>query len=396
MNNTHHLTKVMDKTTQKPNEKREFLKKLILELHETENMDKVKKQFKSKFSDVDSTEIASMEQELIENGELTAEQVTKLCNVHVEVFKDELNNQKSAELIPGHPIHTYREENKIALDLVRDLRKAVKPLKMIKLSKITSHYTRLENQLFPILEKVGFSGPSQVMWAKHDEVRRMINDKKKEEFPALLDEIEGLVFKEEKILFPTALEKLTEEQWIAVKRGEEEIGFAWIKPGTQWNPVTPEQIHIGKNESKTPISRMISKIIDLSTGKLDLEVLDLILTMLPVDISVVNEKDEVIYYSNNPDRVFPRSPGVIGRNVKNCHPPKSQHIVKRILDAFKNGSQNTAEFWLELGGQFIYIQYFAIRDSMGKFRGTLEVTQDVTKIRGLKGTQRLLNWNEQH
>jgi hypothetical protein len=131
--------------------------------------------------------------------------------------------------------------------------------------------------------------------------------------------------------------------------------------------------------------------LNLDTGQLTAEQVNLILTHMPVDISFVNENDEVAYYSASPERIFPRSPGVIGRKVQNCHPPRSFNTVQKILDDFRSGARDLAEFWIELQGKFILIKYFAVRDSAGKYRGTLEVSQDVTKIRRLQGQKRLLD-----
>jgi DUF438 domain-containing protein len=120
--------------------------------------------------------------------------------------------------------------------------------------------------------------------------------------------------------------------------------------------------------------------------------INLMLTHLPVDLSFVNENDEVLYYSATPERIFPRSPGVIGRHVQNCHPPKSVATVERILSEFKAGTKSTAEFWIQMRGKFLHIRYFAMRDPDGKYRGCLEVSQDVTAIRALDGERRLLDW----
>jgi len=132
--------------------------------------------------------------------------------------------------------------------------------------------------------------------------------------------------------------------------------------------------------------------LSLSTGSLTLEQVDLLLTHLPVDVSFVDERDTVRYYSATRDRIFARTPAVIGRKVQNCHPGKSVHIVDAILKAFKAGDKDTAEFWIEIEGKFIYIRYFAVRDSARAYRGCLEVSQDVTGIRALKGRKRLLDW----
>ncbi len=373
--------------------RKEILKELVLQLHAgNEDLPMLKKKFKDELGLVSAAEIATMEQELIDSGVITAEQVTKLCDLHVDIFRDSLVTNKTPQTIPGHPLHTYIAENEKAKELIRKLRADLNPMDLIQLKEIIIHYTRLENQLFPLLEKVGFSGPSQVMWAKHDEIRDMFNKADKSQLEELMDTVADMIFKEENILFPAALEKLSEAQWIKVKNGEEEIGFAWVKPGSDWKPVTPEDIH-GKDIAKIlPDSLPDLGLLQMKTGKMSLELVNLMLTHLPLDLSFIDENDNVLYYSDVSERLFPRSPGVIGRNVKNCHPPKSQHIVMKILDAFKKGTKDVAEFWLEIGGKFIYIRYYAVRDKDGKYRGTLEVSQDITKIRKLEGSQRLLNW----
>ena len=132
--------------------------------------------------------------------------------------------------------------------------------------------------------------------------------------------------------------------------------------------------------------------VKLSTGNLDFAQIDLMLKTLPIDITFVNENDKVVYYSDTEHRIFPRSPGIIGRTVQRCHPPKSVHVVEQILDAFKKGSRDKAEFWIRLKGKVFYIRYFAIRDGSGRYRGTLEVSQDITEIQYLTGEQRLLDW----
>jgi len=374
--------------------RKEILKELVLQLHAGNEgeLPKLKKKFKDELGDVEASEIAEMEQELIDSGALTAEQITKLCDIHVDIFRSSLETHESPQSIPGHPLHTYAAENEKAKDLIRKYRANPDPSIVIQLKEIITHYTRLENQLFPILEKIGFSGPSQVMWAKHDEIRDMFNKADKEKIDELMDAVADMTFKEEGILFPASLDKLSEAQWIAVKNGEEEIGFSWIEPGSEWKPITPETIHGVDVAKSLPDSLPDLGLLQLKTGAMSLELVNLMLTHLPLDLSFIDENDNVLYYSDVPDRLFPRSPGVIGRNVKNCHPPKSQHIVMKILEAFKKGTKDVAEFWLEIKGNFIYIRYFAVRDKDGKYRGTLEVSQDITNIRKLTGTQRLLNW----
>jgi DUF438 domain-containing protein len=130
----------------------------------------------------------------------------------------------------------------------------------------------------------------------------------------------------------------------------------------------------------------------LETGAMSPELIDLVLKHLPFDMSVVDENDIVVYYSDTPDRIFSRSPAVIGRKVQNCHPPASVHVVAKILEAFKSGKKDSAQFWIQMHGKFILIRYLAVRDQTGAYRGCLEVSQDVTSIRKLEGQKRLLDW----
>jgi DUF438 domain-containing protein len=193
-----------------------------------------------------------------------------------------------------------------------------------------------------------------------------------------------MIYKEEHILFPMTLETLNDDDWAKVMSGEEEIGYAWIEPEKGWQPTS----------AAAQIEVMAGKVgsLNLDTGQLTAEQVNLMLTHLPVDLSFVNENDEVIYYSNTEDRIFPRSPGIIGRKVQNCHPPKSIDMVEKILDEFKAGNKDTADFWIQMRGRFILIRYFALRDSKGAYKGCLEVSQDVTDIRSLQGQKRLLDW----
>ncbi len=372
----------------KKSRKRELLKALVLELHDGGELNTLKERFEEIVGDVEATEIATMEQELIDSGELTVEQITLLCDLHVGIFEDALVLNLKPETVPGHPIHTYMAENEVAKEIIVEIRKQPSKSLIEKLSKIIVHYTRLENQLFPMLEQKEFSGPAQVMWAKHDEVRDLFRMQEQTDAEEITKQVEDMILKEETILFPTSLELLDSSDWSVVKKGEEEIGFAWITPGDEWKPITPETIH------ETDISAKKSDKLNLNTGKLTLAQIDMMFTHLPVEISFIDENNKVAYYSGTKERIFPRSPGVIGRSVLKCHPPKSLDKVNQILKAFKSGHKDHAEFWIEMAGKFLYIRYFAVRNEKGVYNGTLEVTQDVTNIRTLQGERKLVDWED--
>ncbi|HOQ92006.1 MAG TPA: DUF438 domain-containing protein [Treponemataceae bacterium] len=394
------------------------LKAVIDALTAGENPEAVKKEFHDIIKTTDAAEVAAMEQSLIEDG-LPVDELQKLCEVHADLFRAGLEKGSSIKQISGHPIHTYLAENKIARRKVKTLNRtrlfgSLDALKTAvqELKPIITHYTRKENQLFPYLEKKNFTGPSRVMWGKHDEVREQFKlfDKASEENNSaqakkiarvLAGKIKALFFMEEKILFPNAKRLLSEADWAEIRKGEDAIGFAWIRPGAEYDPilVKPEKTSMYANFDKA-VSSLTEKtevqnpasLINLDVGKLPLEVLNLILTSLPVDFSFVDADDKVLYYSDNPHRVFPRSPGVIGRDVRNCHPHKSVETVEKILDSFKKKEKTDASFWLELNGKFIYITYKPIYNKAGEYLGTLEMSMDATEIRSLEGRRTLLDW----
>ena len=264
--------------------RKDLLKSIVLELHEGDDKDMnvLQERFKDELGDIDASEIADMEQDLINSGELTAEQITMLCDLHITIFNDTLDLKPSPHTVPGHPLHTYLEENRVVEQLITELKTKFDPAKLIKLSDVIVHYTRLENQLFPMLEKVGFSGPTQVMWAIHDDVRDLFKQQDMEKLETLLTTITDMISKEENILFPTSMEKLTELQWVAVRDGEEEIGFAFgVKPGDEWKPITPEVIH----GTTTPTLTLnpdtptgVSPVLEMKTGLLTLKQINAILT----------------------------------------------------------------------------------------------------------------------
>ncbi|MEJ2165693.1 MAG: DUF438 domain-containing protein [Desulfobacterales bacterium] len=400
--------------------RQEILKGIIKDLHAGENMEVLKQRFRRLIQGVEASEIAEIEQKLMDEG-LPPEEIKRLCDVHVEIFKEALEEHERPQPPPGHPIHTFMKENRASEDIMsetsiligrlghppdvdafKEHRRELGSL-IDRLSEINVHYTRKENQLFPMLEAHHFAGPSQVMWSIHDDIRGHLKQAREafnqnnpsqtaDSLKAAIQAIRDMIYKEEHILYPASLDMLSESEWIKVKQGESDIGFAWVVPDAGW----PEEIREAPAEKQVepvPVLEDLVGALGLDTGQLSLEQINLMLTHLPVDLTFVDENDRVAYYSEGPERIFPRSPAVIGREVRNCHPPKSVHIVNKILDAFKTGSRDTAEFWIELGGRFIYIRYFAVRDSEGYYRGTLEVSQDLTAIRKLEGQQRLLDWD---
>jgi len=322
-----------------------------------------------------------------------------------------LNDESSpfeGQFPAGHPVRTYLEENLLIRALMDELERfniseGVEVFSNIfeKLAKVELHFTRKENQLFPYLEKYGWTSPSQGMWTFHDQIRDQVKLVRKEiakgderlilmEIQQLFKFLEQIMNVEEQRLLPRAMQMLSEEEWKEFKEGDKEIGWMFEKDPTPYP--ADEYIHPSKDTKKRKLPFGIDDKTHYDEGYLTPEQVNSIFRILPVDITYVNEHDQVVFYNRGEDRVFPRSAGIIGREVKFCHPPKSVDQVIKILEEFKAGRQDLAEFWINFKGQFIHIQYFAVRDADRTYRGVIEMSQDVTHVRGLEGEKRLLDW----
>ena len=132
-------------------------------------------------------------------------------------------------------------------------------------------------------------------------------------------------------------------------------------------------------------------------GKLPENVLDAVLETIPIEFSVVDENDKVLAWNKHETRIFKRPEGVLGRDVHNCHPKKSIDKVDTILREMKSGQRDKARFWLDLplgpngGKEKVLIEYYALRDSNGKYIGCLEVSQNIAELQSLNGQKRLLD-----
>jgi len=268
-----------------------------------------------------------------------------------------------------------------------------------KFQEFDYHYIKKENILFPYLEERWESyRPLKVMWSLHDDIRKSLKQlisllesdaSKWQNFNPLLGKYFSLVFrmiqKENIIIFPVATETVDEEAWNQMHIQSFEYPFPFIEAPEKSKDSEVKQSNQGKNIIK-------KEDIVSETGNLSAEQVLLAFNHLPVDITIVDENDKVVFFNKAKDRFFPRSPAIVGRSVQNCHPPESVHIVEKIVDAFKTGKKDKADFWIQLKGKFLLIQYFALRDEYENYKGVIEVSQDVTEIRSLEGEKRLLDW----
>lgn len=392
--------------------KKAMLKEMIRRLHAGESVDKIKEEFKGPLSLINSTDIAKIEEELINEG-MDKGEIQRLCDVHIAAFQEALDKEKT--LAPaGHPVHILMTEHSLLLKFAEELRQAAKRLNegqsqeaLTRLNEMigrfkdsVSHYVREENVIFPYLEKHGITQPPQIMWSEHDQIRAIeknlyatvearaakpwatFSKDLEQGAQSLAEMLAGHFFKENNILFPTALRVMSAEEWFEARRQFDELGYTGF---------TPESARVTMPGMEASAVKVEAGTISCETGWFLKEQLEAILDHLPVDITFVDKEDKVQYFSNGPERIFPRTKAVIGRSVQNCHPSKSVHVVNKILDDFRAGIRNQAEFWINLGGKMIHIRYFAVRSKAGEYLGCLEVSQDITAIQKLSGQKRLLD-----
>ena len=387
------------------------------EMYETGqlSLEEAREQMKTKVGKIRPYHLAFIEQNMKsrEDDECIRADMRKIIEL-VEGFMD----YSRPDVPEDHPLSHYYKEN----DEMRRLLLAVEDLiqyPMIKnqwlelydqIRQYPIHYQRKQNQLYPLLEKKGFDRPTTTMWNFDDIIRdeikeslRLLEANDEEAFIAAQSELianaRDLMEKEETILYPTSYALISAEEFEDMKAGDQEIGFAFFTVET---PSSPNTHHSTPKEGfAEDLQALLSKYgysagpqqeLDVATGKLTLEQINLIYQHLPIDISFVDENELVKFYSDTDHRIFPRSKNVIGRQVSNCHPRKSVHIVEEIVAKFRSGEQDKAEFWINKPEVFLYIVYFAVRDKQGRFRGVLEMMQDCTHIRELTGSQTLLTW----
>lgn len=396
------------------------LKELILKLHKGSSQEEIRKELEDTLKQVPYGEVVEVEQELIEEG-LPEEEVLKLCDVHGAVLHGNIDLSASKQVPEGHPVDVMLKENielKNLADQVSNIINEISSGKKTNYSDeilklrglfnalfdVDKHYNRKEYLLFPFLENYGITGPPKVMWGKHDEIRELIKgaiellqteDISVDDLIAsseiillpAVNQVVDMTKKEEEILFPMALDKLSESEWYEIEKQSLEIGFCLYDPPKTWKPEWVKEDTISEMNK-------IGGNIQLPSGSFSVEELLAILNHLPVDMTFVDKDDKVKYFSQGKERIFQRNRAILNRDVRLCHPPASSHIVDKIIEDFKSGKEDSAPFWINMGGKMIHIEYFALRNEKGEYLGTLEVSHNVQVYRDLEGEQRILSYSK--
>lgn len=401
--------------------RKELLKHMILQLHSGEAPEMVRGRLVELLKSIPYDEVVEVEQELIWEG-LPEEEVLKFCDIHTQVLEGHIDQSGAKYVPPGHPVDTFKKENRELEKLIGDMGQLfgmapyiqAKEVKgwltkihgmLNNLLDVDKHYQRKEYLLFPYLERQEITGPPKVMWGKHDETRALIKaaieavsaegEISPEEVLTLTEmllspavqAVSDMIMKEEEILLPMAMDKLSDADWYNIYQQTMEFGFCLYDPQDEW---IPEGVEAGELEFG------VKGNFQLSTGSFYPDEMEALFKTLPIDLTFVDKDDRVKFFSLGPDRVFTRNRAILGRDVRNCHPPSSVNIVDQILEDFKSGKESSAAFWINFQGKFVYIEYFALRDKDGAYLGTVEFTQDLTHVRSLQGEQRLLSYTRKN
>jgi len=421
------------------------LKNALRRLHEGADPKEVKEEIKEVLKGLRPWEIPVVEQELVKEG-VSPEEIVALCDAHIELFKDALRGPEELKDVPeGHPLKELLNENE---EIVKDaenlmlyarallsssnegtLKEYVKAMSELtrKLFGVRAHYIKLQMLLYPYLERRGLTAVPRVLWVKEDQILakvKLLAKRLREGAPRgelariatdLANALIDMVYRENNILLPTAKALLSEGEWAAIALEAPSLGKYGgrkeVKEGAKWVPreppkwpyelskedmiseetlsALPKEVKavIGEADTYSPVTE---DSLSLSVGYLTRKELNAILRTLPLDISFIDADDRLKYWSPG-KRIFPRTRTVIGRKVDYCHPPKSVHVVRRLIEEFKSGKRDSAEFWIRVNGRLIYIRYYPVRGENGEYLGTLEVVQDVTRIKELEGEKRLLD-----
>lgn len=376
----------------------------------SENGKMLMEEYKPSLDNVTAAEAMQVFDKLLLEG-ISFEQVKLNTGKIINAFYRSLGSLEWHKPSEGHFLYYLMLENREVEKIMKGIKAIVKEIyhgnhpdetnlymelgrRIKSLEAYELHYIKKENILFPYLEKAFDQYRClQLMWSFHDDFRKSLKvlqallqeakpDKQvlNKELGKLFFVVYPIIFREEQIVFPVALRAIPEKLWDEMMLQSFEQGWCY--------GITP----VKKIDSEISLSKSPG-LINLGTGFLNPEQLCNLFESLPVDITFVDENDEVKYFSGSKHRIFPRSKAILGRKVQNCHPPESVHIVNEIVAAFRSGKKGHADFWIKMKGRFIYIRYFAMRNEQAEYRGTIEVSQDVTEIRELHGEQRLLDWD---
>lgn len=416
----------------------EVIKNLLKSIREGADISRLKEKFREVLKHVSPFEIPLIEQQLIREG-VSINEILRLCDLHVELFREFLESKELGDVPKGHPLYLLMRENDLilknaeALSLYAntildakspsDIKSSIDSLKkvLIELGKIRIHYRKIQMLIFPYLERRGIDAVPRVLWGREDRVITMIRDlmrelsslessdtgkarKIAEKTLELSREITELVFRENKILYPTVWILLSEGEWAAIHEMGKEIGYL-VEYEEEWVPkakpvypyevsdasISREQLERLPKELRTIVSNRGIKPdtykiagkedLDLGTGFLNIDEIKTIFSSLPLELTFANKDDRVKFYTNSKlVHGFTRTKTIIGRKVEYCHPPRLEPLVKKVIKELRETGKLYREFWTRLDNRIIRVLIVAVRNEKGEYLGSLEIVEDLTEV----------------
>jgi DUF438 domain-containing protein len=391
-------------------ERKKILRDVLDRISSGEEIAALKNIFKNKLGSINPLEIDFYREEWKGEG-IPEEDIQVLLDMGLEIFRLAIQDYKPI-VSKGHPVYTLMAEHAMLMEYANELytlvhtisrgERETKPEYLERIRQLLgffkeadSHYQREENALFPVIEKHGLTGPPSAMWSEHQDIhaleKRLFDletasdenlTKNLESMTHLALDLANLLAshfnKENTILFPASVRLFSQDEWETIVQGFNDIGYCSYS-------IQPK--------GKGKVSEILPEEgeVVFGSGKLSIEELEAIFSHLPIDMTFVDAQNRVQFFTESPDRIFVRSRAIIGRSVQLCHPKKSVHVVEQILNDFRDGKRDSAEFWINLGEKTIHIRYFAVRSGEGEYMGCLEVSQDITEILKITGEKRLLD-----
>jgi DUF438 domain-containing protein len=416
----------------------DLVKELLKSIHRGVSVEELKKKYSDILTQISPIEIPLIEQQLVREG-IRIDDILKLCDLHVELFREFLQSRELKGVPKGHPVDLFMRENEWILKQAEALslyvsafanttdensRKSyfevVKKI-LSELKKIRLHYRKIQMLVFPYLERRGIAAVPRVLWGREDQamvkIRQLLELLPKinivdtssaklvsEKALEIAKEVSELVFRENKILYPAVYALFSEGEWVAIAEIANEMGWLIDIGEVEWKPsakpvlpyeidgrISLQQIEALPQEFRSmalargvePDNYVVKRDndIELSTGFLKPNEVDAIFRSLPLETTYADINDRVRFFSESKlGRGFVRTKTILGRRIEFCHPPRLEKLVRQTVDELKQGKEPYREFWTKLGDSIIRVLIVPVRGANGEYLGTIEIVEDMTEI----------------
>ncbi|MDS9473183.1 DUF438 domain-containing protein [Sporosarcina pasteurii] len=374
------------------------LKEILLYIRDGGSLEAFQIHYEQHFNDVRPLDLLLMQLELI-NGDygVTMEDIKKFSSMHAQLSSQSLNEK---DILPAnHPVQIFKAENTAFQVVLNQIQQLLQLLEedsdqaigdeltehIFHLGEFHNHYNRKEKLFFPIMERYGHIAPARTVWRKDDRIRALYQALKKQivrvpldvervrmRYTAFEKEFKEMIFQEEAIILPILQKVFSEADWLAVANESDAFGYALIDG--------PEEKCAPTFEEQTNDTPPAENLVMGGGGYLTTKEAQLILNNLPLEITFVDKNDLFKYFNDITDAsemMLVRTPSSIGRNVANCHPPKSLMKVMTIIRDLKTGRRTSESMWFKMKGKYIHITYKSLFNDKGEFLGILEYVQDI-------------------